>query len=184
MPPGLEARILRAVRTEAARREHPAWRRALSWLLTPRAVRVSPAAALVAAGLVGLLLVAPWDRTGPAPAGGPAAGASEAGSAGGGAAAGAEGPTVYVEFILEAPEASSVSLAGDFNGWAPDVLLQDGDGDGVWSARVRLEPGVHKYMFVVDGSRWVADPYAERYVDDGFGNRNAVLAVLPPGAES
>jgi hypothetical protein len=40
---------------------------------------------------------------------------------------------------------------------------------------------MHQYMFVIDGSEWVTDPGAERWSDDGFGNRNAVVAVAPPG---
>jgi hypothetical protein len=34
-------------------------------------------------------------------------------------------------------------------------------------------------MFVVDGERWVADPLAGRYVDDGFGSgrKNSLLIV-------
>ncbi|MGH7480748.1 MAG: isoamylase early set domain-containing protein, partial [Longimicrobiales bacterium] len=86
---------------------------------------------------------------------------------------------VYVQFMLEARDVRSVALAGDFTTWTPAVELQDPDGDGVWSGRVRLEPGVHQYMFVIDGTRWVTDPNAGRYVDDGFGNRNAVV-VIPP----
>jgi hypothetical protein len=38
-------------------------------------------------------------------------------------------------------------------------------------------------MFVVDGEVWVTDPRAERYVDDGFGMRNALIAVQPPERE-
>ena len=34
-------------------------------------------------------------------------------------------------------------------------------------------------MFVVDGERWVADPFAIEQADDGFGARNAVLDVRP-----
>ena len=45
---------------------------------------------------------------------------------------------------------------------------------------VALRPGSHKYMFIVDGERWVTDPGAERYVDDGFGMQNAVITVAPP----
>ncbi len=97
-------------------------------------------------------------------------------------AAGEAMPTVYVQFVLRAPEASSVALAGDFNGWRPTIVLQDPSGEGVWTARVPLRPGVHEYMFVIDGSRWVTDPLAERYSDDGFGNRNAVLAISPANA--
>jgi 1,4-alpha-glucan branching enzyme len=84
---------------------------------------------------------------------------------------------VYVQFLLEAPSATSVAVAGDFSDWEPAFALQDPDGDGVWSARVPVQPGVHAYMFLVDDTSWQTDPNAGRYQDDGFGNRNAVLAV-------
>jgi hypothetical protein len=84
--------------------------------------------------------------------------------------------------FLEAPAASSVAIAGDFNGWSPTINLEDRDGDGVWSGRLAVPPGIYEYMFVLDGSRWVTDPHAEWYSDDGFGNRNAVLAILPPAS--
>ena len=32
-------------------------------------------------------------------------------------------------------------------------------------------------MFVVDGTQWIADPFAAEQQDDGFGSRNAVLDV-------
>ncbi len=43
--------------------------------------------------------------------------------------------------------------------------------------RVSLQPGVHQYMFVIDGSDWITDPNAVSYQDDGFGQRNAVVAI-------
>lgn len=42
-----------------------------------------------------------------------------------------------------------------------------------------ITPGVHDYAFVVDGERWVADPYAPG-IDDGFGGRNSRLTLLAP----
>jgi len=148
---------------------------ALAWLLRP-SLRVSPlgvglaAAAMVAA----LLLVARGgEAPGTAPAG-PAAADPTAGPA--------TEQVVYVQFVLEAPAARSVAVAGDFNGWDGSHQLEDADGDGVWTGRVPIQPGVHEYMFVVDGSDWVTDPRAGRWSDDGFGNRNAVLAVAPGAA--
>ncbi|NND83944.1 MAG: hypothetical protein HKN46_02225, partial [Acidimicrobiia bacterium] len=94
----------------------------------------------------------------------------------GGGATGVEA-VVYVQFVLDAPGANSVAVAGDFSEWEPEYTLEDVDGDGVWTGRVPVRPGVHSYMFLIDGTEWQTDPRAERYSDDGFGNRNAVLAV-------
>lgn len=82
-------------------------------------------------------------------------------------------------FRLEAPDAERVAVAGSFTDWRPTVQLSDEDGDGVWTGSVPLEAGVHQYMFVLDGEQWVTDPDADRYVADGFGHRNAVVAVTP-----
>lgn len=176
-PPGLAEGIVRAVLAdvlpeggEATGKEElasPRWRRAAEWWIRPRPVPVSPLAGLLVAAVLVLLVLAPPAFRGP----------SEVETA---AATGEEPGAVYVKFFLEAPSATSVYLAGDFNGWSADIPLHDPDGDGVWSALVALPPGVHEYMFVVDGQRWVTDPYAERYADDGFGNRNAVLAIATP----
>ena len=71
-------------------------------------------------------------------------------------------------------------VGGDFDAWNGSYTLEDPDGDGVWTGRVPVEPGLHSYMFLLDGNEWVTDPRASRYNDDGFGNRNAVLAVAAP----
>ena len=85
-----------------------------------------------------------------------------------------------VQFSLKLgdKEEHVVAIAGDFNGWNPsDTLLEDSDGDGIWTGTLKLEPGRYEYMFVLDGTRWVPDPNAIRYVKDGFGNRNSILEI-------
>lgn len=171
-PAGLEDGVMARVREHgrSPAREGPGaeeddgrFRAALGWLLRPRQVPVPPAAGLAAAALVLFLVLEPGGE--PAPAGPPAA---------------ADATRLYAEFVLEAPDAESVAVAGTFTDWSPSIQLRDPDGNGVWSARVPLEPGRHEYMFVVNGERWVTDPDARRYVSDGFGHRNAVLAVAGP----
>jgi hypothetical protein len=72
----------------------------------------------------------------------------------------------------------TVAIAGDFNSWNPgDNLLEDPDGDGIWTGTLKLKPGRYEYMFVIDGKNWVPDPNALRYVKDGFGNKNAILEI-------
>ena len=84
------------------------------------------------------------------------------------------------QFVGRFPGARSVEVVGSFTDWRPGaVTLRDDDHDGIWRASVVLPVGEHEYMFVVDGERWVADPLAGRYVDDGFGRQNALLFVRP-----
>jgi hypothetical protein len=75
-------------------------------------------------------------------------------------------------------KAHTVAIAGDFNDWNPQAnLLEDPEGDGIWTGTLKLEPGRYEYMFVLDGEKWFPDPNALRYVKDGFGNKNAILEV-------
>ncbi|HEX9109819.1 MAG TPA: isoamylase early set domain-containing protein [Longimicrobiales bacterium] len=194
-PAWLESRVMAslpplpgAAGRRAARRE--GWGRAFGWLLRPQAITLRPATVLAgAAALAGVLAL--WPRTTPAPgAGGVAAvapatpPASEATSATN-ASGPAQASVVYVQFTLTAPTARSVEVAGDFNGWQPQrAELRDPEGDGVWSAMIPVAAGVHKYMFVIDGRRWVSDPHAHRFVDDGFGMKNSLIAVAPPTRSS
>ena len=86
-------------------------------------------------------------------------------------------PKVFVRLILLQPEARSVSVAGDFNGWNPaQTPLERSDG-GMWTATIPLTPGRYQYMFVIDGKEWIADPLADEETTDGFGAHNAVLDV-------
>ena len=134
----------------------------LGWLLRPRTIRLSPMGGLALAGAAAIIVALLPEQSQVVPPPGPMA-ASQ----------------ILVEFSLEAPDATTVAVAGDFSGWATDFLLEDADGDGIWTGRIPISPGLHKYMFVVDGTEWITDPRAQRYADDGFGNRNAVLAVAP-----
>ena len=73
----------------------------------------------------------------------------------------------------------SVSLAGTFNNWdknaQPMKLAEDGR---TWMTSLKLGYGRVQYKFVLDGETWIVDPKG-RTVDDGNGNRNSELVVLP-----
>ena len=177
-PGWIEARVMRGL---PARRPGPAARAlgALGWITRPRTIRVRPVTvgAFAAAALTALLLW-PGAPAAPAPSGTGAPGDSAVRTA-----ATTDDGTVYVQFVYVAPEAAAVNVAGDFNEWSEQAFaLRDPDGDGVWTGYLPLKPGLHKYMFVVDG-QWVTDPQAERHLDDGFGNRNALISVVPPGSK-
>jgi len=89
----------------------------------------------------------------------------------------APGAVVTVHFVLSAPDARAVSVAGTFNQWdARATPLVRTGANGMWTATLELPPGQHQYAFVVDGVRWVPDPTAPA-VDDGYGRRNSVLTL-------
>jgi len=84
--------------------------------------------------------------------------------------------TIPVTFKIANEDAASVALAGDFNDWQSDKILLKRKGD-VWEATVRLKPSRYQYMFVIDGERFVPDPEANMYADDGFGHKNSVIDI-------
>jgi 1,4-alpha-glucan branching enzyme len=86
----------------------------------------------------------------------------------------AEGKAKQVTFRLDAPQAGTVFIAGDFTGWDAKPLKQRKD--GTWWANVNLQPGVYQYKFVVDGA-WQEDPEGDRKVQNDYGTYNSVREV-------
>lgn len=72
-----------------------------------------------------------------------------------------------------------ISLAGTFNDWAVGkTLLNDDDGDGIWTTTLLLSPGEYPYKFVIDSDGWTQDKEGQdAEVDDGFGGKNSVIRV-------
>lgn len=175
-PSWLETRVMAAL---PARPNRVGLAGMLSWLTDPQLVRLRPiSVGLVAAAAALVLFFANnepvnVDQGRLDPAANVHAVAAEPAS------------IIYVQFVFASPVASTVTVAGDFNDWDVNTTpLTDTDGDGVWTGRVALRPGLHKYMFVVDGEKWITDPQADSYVDDGFGMRNAVLSIAQPGSRA
>ena len=80
--------------------------------------------------------------------------------------------------MVSAPAAKSVSLVGSFNGWSPTAhrMVPVGS-DGLWSVVVPLSEGEYAFMYLIDGTRWIAPPLAQDFVTDGFGNINGIVVV-------
>lgn len=79
-------------------------------------------------------------------------------------------------FIITAPGALSVLLAGDFTHWQEWPIPMRQQRGGRWKATVELEPGTHYYRFLVDG-QWRDDPDCQFYVPNPFGSEDAVRQV-------
>jgi 1,4-alpha-glucan branching enzyme len=78
------------------------------------------------------------------------------------------------EFKYKAPDATSVELMCENNGWK-GVPMTKGDG-GVWTVKVSLSAGTYAYKFLVNGKDWVFDPdnSAKKTVD---GNENSAVEI-------
>jgi hypothetical protein len=83
---------------------------------------------------------------------------------------------VYVQFRLQSSDATDVRLAGSFTDWQPQYQLHE-TARGLWTVTLPLAPGVHDYAFIIDGQRWVTDPYAAA-VQDGFGGSNSRITLV------
>jgi hypothetical protein len=152
----VERRVMAAIQRPVP----SAGERLVRWALRPHSVvlRMRPVWSLALAASALLLAVLPAPQAGPQLS-------EEEGIA---------------QFVGRFPGARSVHVVGSFNDWGPvSIPLEERDHDGIWRAAVVLPTGTHEYMFVIDGERWVEDPLAGRFVEDGFGRENSVLIVRP-----
>lgn len=166
---GFDARVMAEI---AALPPHVPGRMAAAarWLRQPRTLHVSPLAGLaLAAGLVAVLV---WRGQPPRNLGP----TTEPTAAAPGVLLARHGATL-VQFVLVASDAKSVALVGDFNDWEPAATPLRNTSGGGWSVALRLPPGRHRYAFVVDGVRWIADPAAPPAPDDDFGSPGSVVTV-------
>lgn len=81
---------------------------------------------------------------------------------------------ILVEFSMNMPDAKSISLVGDFNGWDSESVKLT-ESKGLWTAKLKVKPGRYQYAFVIDGNKWMPDPNSKMYVDSGFGTKNSIL---------
>jgi chromosome partitioning protein len=81
-------------------------------------------------------------------------------------------------FVAHCPNARSVALAGEFNGWSPDRNQMEATGeDGTFRSLLPLTPGRYRYRLVVDG-RWQADPHNMYSEPNPYGELDSIVEVV------
>ena len=171
-----ETRLMEKIRREGSP-IHPvlAVKPPVSWWRTERVLRVSPLTGLaMAAGLAGVIALS--SLVGGTGSSGPIAEVAQVAPT----AVPSVTDTVHVvRFVFVDPAASTVEIVGDFNAWTKGATrLERGPAPGVWTASIPLSAGRHEYAFIINGSRWIADPLAPQSSDD-FGVESAVIHVGP-----
>jgi hypothetical protein len=80
-------------------------------------------------------------------------------------------------FVVRATGAKDVRLAGDFNGWNPDLTPMRPLRSGTFQASLPLAPGRYQYRYVIDG-RWEKDPANECVEMNPYGELNSIVEVV------
>ena len=171
--PSFEKRLMQKVRAEGSTLYPQAVNPSRPWWRTEREFRIAPLTGFaLAAGIAGIIAVSGIaigsriSRVAPATA-----------SAG---ATAVRDTVQVVRFVFVDAGAKQVELVGDFNEWAKGATqLSHSGAPGVWTVSVPLSPGRHEYAFIINGSRWVADPFAPKSSDD-FGTESSVIRVGTP----
>jgi alpha-amylase/alpha-mannosidase (GH57 family) len=94
-------------------------------------------------------------------------------------------PTATAEgvlFTFDAPGAERVTIAGEFNSWAPARDQMARAEGSTWRIVLPLKPGRYEYKFVVDGKDWRADSDNPLSVPDPYGGRNSFIVVRADGS--
>jgi hypothetical protein len=86
------------------------------------------------------------------------------------------GPAVAAgrEIVVQAPEAETVELAGDFTDWKPVGLRRWGPDS--WRTLLPVSPGLHRLAIRIDGGEWRAPP-GTRPIESEFGGQVAEVVV-------
>jgi 1,4-alpha-glucan branching enzyme len=85
-------------------------------------------------------------------------------------------PAKRVSFVARAEKAKSVSVTGDFTGWAAEGIPLSKGSNGDWLTSLVLPPGEYQYRLRVDG-QWQDHAQAQQRVRNSFGSENCVLTV-------
>ena len=76
-----------------------------------------------------------------------------------------------------APWARRVNLVGTFNQWKTSETAMEQDPETLmWSVTLVLVAGQrYEFRYLIDGTEWRNDWYADTYVPNAFGSENSVI---------
>lgn len=79
-------------------------------------------------------------------------------------------------FVIYEPSAHRVELTGSFTDWRRTALQPVGD-SGYWELTLPVPFGEHRFAYILDGTRQMADPTLPGREKDDFGGENSILNV-------
>lgn len=82
-----------------------------------------------------------------------------------------------IVFELDAPNARTVQVVGNFNDWSREASRMERGPDGHWRMTTMLAPGRYVYAYLIDGRRFQRDPLRDPIEDRDFGVTGSELVV-------
>ena len=79
-------------------------------------------------------------------------------------------------FVIYQPDVQHVELAGSFSDWKRIPLKLAGQ-SGYWETTLDLPEGEHRFSYIIEGNRRLADPTIAAQEIDDFGGENSILRV-------
>lgn len=79
---------------------------------------------------------------------------------------------------MDSGKTESMQLVGEFNKWDTSCPPMKKLKSGLFSETLELEPGKeYQYRILINGSQWMNDPDAEKYVPNSFEGQNSVVMI-------
>ena len=79
-------------------------------------------------------------------------------------------------FVLYLPQARQAQIVGSFTHWRP-VPMHKLDKSGYWVLTMELPKGEHRYSYLVENGKRIADPTVLAREKDDFGGENSIIEV-------
>lgn len=79
-------------------------------------------------------------------------------------------------FVIYRPDVSKVEIAGTFTGWERVPMTKIGS-SGYWEISFALGHGEHRFTYILEGRKSIADPTIPARETDDFGGQNSILFV-------
>lgn len=79
-------------------------------------------------------------------------------------------------FVIYEPAAHQVELTGSFTDWRRTPLQRVGN-SGYWELTLPVPAGEHRFTYILDGTRQMADPTVPGREKDDYGGENSILNV-------
>lgn len=79
-------------------------------------------------------------------------------------------------FVVYLPDSREANIVGTFTSWKPVPMQPVGD-SGYWTLTLPVPQGEHRYSYLVEDGRQIADPTVPAREQDDFGGENSVIEV-------